>query len=70
LQCINLTLVMAGIALMFAKTVKSSVHAPSRLSIRVVRLFERLIAFCSEIYRLGDPCNQVYFIVAGKQLLE
>jgi hypothetical protein len=55
---------------MFAKTVKSSVHAPSRLSIRVVRLFERLIAFCSEIYRLGDPCNQVYFIVAGKQLLE
>ncbi len=38
-----------GIALMFAKAMKSSVHAPS-----------------SEIYRMGDPCNQVHFVVAGK----
>jgi hypothetical protein len=38
-----------GIALMFAKAMKSSVHAPN-----------------SEIYRAGDPCNQVHFVVAGK----
>ncbi len=38
-----------GIALMFAKAMKASVHAPN-----------------SELYRIGDPCNQVYFVVAGK----
>ncbi len=38
-----------GIALMFAKAMKSTVHAPN-----------------SEIYRVGDPCNQVHFVVAGK----
>ncbi len=38
-----------GIALMFARAIKSSVHAQN-----------------TEIYRVGDPCNQVYFVVAGK----
>lgn len=38
-----------GISIMFAKAVKSTVHAPS-----------------SEIYRIGDPCNQVHIVVAGK----
>jgi hypothetical protein len=34
---------------MFARAVKSTVHAPN-----------------SEIYRIGDPCNQVNIVVAGK----
>jgi hypothetical protein len=38
-----------GIAIMFAKAVRSTVHAPN-----------------SEIYRIGDPCNQVHIVVAGK----
>lgn len=38
-----------GIAIMFARAVKSTVHAPN-----------------SEIYRIGDPCNQVNIVVAGK----